>query len=153
MEAKRKAEEDHKDDDKDDDKPQTPSNKGTLIVDATCALSQIKYPRDVELLNEAREKLEKIVDVLHTSEDGKKPRMYRQNARKQYLSIVRSKKNSAKKIRKVVRQQLQYIFRNQKIVAILCQDGRLLAEKYQRQLEVIAKLYEQQKHPQNLGQN
>ena len=68
MEAKRKAEEDHKD----DDKPQPPSNKGTLIVDATCAPSQIKYPRDVELLNEAREKLEKIVDVLHTPEDGKK---------------------------------------------------------------------------------
>lgn len=142
MEAKRKAEEDHKD----DDKPQPPSNKGTLIVDATCAPLQIKYPRDVELLNEAREKLEKIVDVLHTREDGKKPRMYRQNARKQYLSIARSKKNSAKKIRKAVRQQLQYISRNQKIVAILRQDGRPLAEKYQRQLEVIAKLYEQQKY-------
>ena len=108
--------------------------------------SQIKYPRDVELLNEAREKLEKIVDVLQTPKDGKKPRMYRQNARKQYLSIARSKKNSAKKIRKAVRQQLQYISRNQKIVAILRQDGRPLGEKYQRQLEVIAKLYEQQKY-------
>ena len=55
MEAKRKAEEDRDD----DDKPLPPYNKGTLIVDATCAPSQIKYPRDVELLNEAREKLEK----------------------------------------------------------------------------------------------
>jgi IS5 family transposase len=142
MEAKRKTEEVHKD----DDKPQPPSNKGTLIVDASCSPSQIKYPRDVELLNEALEKLEKIVDVLHTPEDGKKVRMYRQIARKQYLSIARSKKNSAKKIRKAVRQQLQYISRNQKIVTKLRQDGRELAEKNERQLETITKLYEQQKH-------
>ncbi len=58
------------------------TNKGILIVDVTCAPPQIKYPRDVELLNEAREKLGEIVDVLHTPGDSKKPRMYRQNARK-----------------------------------------------------------------------
>jgi len=52
-----------------------PANKGTIIVDATCAPSQIKYPSNVELLNEAREKLETIFDVLYQPEAGKKPRM------------------------------------------------------------------------------
>lgn len=35
----------------DEDKSNPPSNKGAMIVDATCALSQIKYPQDTELLN------------------------------------------------------------------------------------------------------
>lgn len=68
-------------------------NQGTLIVDATCAPSQIKYPRDMELLNEGREKLKKIIDHLHDPKtDGKKPRTYRHRARKQYLNIARCKK-------------------------------------------------------------
>lgn len=32
--------------------------KGTLMLDATCAPSNIRYPQNFSLLNEAREKLE-----------------------------------------------------------------------------------------------
>jgi hypothetical protein len=31
-------------------------NKGTLLIDATCAPADIRYPTDLSLLNEAREK-------------------------------------------------------------------------------------------------
>ena len=48
-----------------DDNTTPPSNSGTMIVDATCAPSQIKYPQDTELLNEAREITEKVIDELH----------------------------------------------------------------------------------------
>lgn len=37
-----------------------PENKGTMMLDATCAPSNIRYPQDYSLLNEAREKLEHI---------------------------------------------------------------------------------------------
>ena len=40
-------------------------NKGTLIIDATCAPVYIRYPQDVSLLNEAREKLEEIILWFH----------------------------------------------------------------------------------------
>ena len=36
------------------------TNQGKIILDATCAPSDIRYPTDVSLLNEAREKLEGI---------------------------------------------------------------------------------------------
>ncbi len=62
-------------DDKDDD--DNDGNSGTMIVDATCAPSQIRYPQDVSLLNEARENAEKLIDQLHNPADGKKPRTYR----------------------------------------------------------------------------
>ena len=56
----------------DEDKSNPPSNKGTMIVDATCAPSQIKYPQDTELLNEAREITEKVIDELHIPGNVKK---------------------------------------------------------------------------------
>lgn len=56
-------------------------NSGTMIVDATFAPSRIKYPTDIDLLNTAREKLEKIIDTLHTPGTAKKPRTYRKHAR------------------------------------------------------------------------
>lgn len=49
-----------------DDKPEPP-NSGTMIVDATCAPSQITFPQDMELLNEARESTEKVIDELHVT--------------------------------------------------------------------------------------
>ena len=40
-------------DNQDDNKPDGGGNSGTIIVDATCAPSNIRYPQDVSLLNEA----------------------------------------------------------------------------------------------------
>jgi len=40
-------------------------NHGTLILDASCALQDIhKYPTDIRLLHESRQKLEGIMDTL-----------------------------------------------------------------------------------------
>ncbi|AHC14860.1 hypothetical protein [Salinispira pacifica] len=40
-------------------------NSGKLLIDATCVPGDIRYPTDLSLLNESREKLETIIDVLH----------------------------------------------------------------------------------------
>lgn len=66
--------------DSDDDNDGS-GNSGTLTIDATCAPSNIRYPQDVSLLNEARENAENLLDVLHDPADGKKPRNYRKRAR------------------------------------------------------------------------
>ena len=42
-----------------------PKNPGKLILDATCAPADIKYPTDLGLLNQGREHTEKIIDALH----------------------------------------------------------------------------------------
>src|SRR5690625_5377208 len=72
-------------------KPNQESKKGhqgKLLLDATCAPSDIAYPTAVGLLNEAREKLEKIIDTLHIPFIGKRrtPRPYTINTRKKYVS-------------------------------------------------------------------
>jgi hypothetical protein len=42
-----------------------PKNQGKLIVDATCAPADIRYPNDLGILNQAREQTEEIIDSLY----------------------------------------------------------------------------------------
>ena len=95
-----------------DDNEESATNSGTLILDATCAPQNISYPQDVNLLNEAREKLEKMIDIICYEQNYYKPRMYRQKARKDYLNLAKCKKRTAKKIRKAIKTQLQYMYDN-----------------------------------------
>ena len=70
-------------------------NRGKLIVDATCAPADISYPTDLGLLNRARVHAEKIIDILYKplkNQIPKKPRTYRNLARKDYLLIACAKK-------------------------------------------------------------
>ena len=70
-----------------------PVHQGKLILDATVAPQAIRFPTDLSLLNEAREFSEKIIDRLYArTELKKKPRTYRQKARKAYLSVVKKKR-------------------------------------------------------------
>ena len=131
-------------DDGDDDEP--PANNGTLIVDATCAPSQIKYPQDTELLNEARKNTESMIDSLHDPKDGKKPRTYRKKAHKHYLSVARKKKKNKKEIRKAIKKQLSYLERNIGIIEDYLEKGRVLSPKQQVRFETVKILYSQQKY-------
>jgi hypothetical protein len=123
----------------DDDK-----NKGTLILDATCVPSDIRFPTDVSLLNEGRECLEDIIDELHEQGvGGAKPRTYRKVARQDYLGFVRNRKPTKKLIRKAIRKQLGYIRRD--LEAIEARGSNNLSSKSIQRLAVVRKLYEQQK--------
>ena len=132
----------------DGDDNDTPANKGKLIVDATCTPADIAYPTDLSLVNEAREKSEEIIDVLHAPFIGirPKPRTYRQKARKAYLAVAKQKKPGVKKIRKAIGQQLRYLKRNLGHIDRLAEDGLLvyLGKRLYRLLLVIKEVYRQQ---------
>jgi IS5 family transposase len=125
-----------------------PPNQGSLLVDATCAPADMAYPTDLNLLNEAREKLEAIIDILHRPVVGQepKPRTYREKARKQYLVVSKQRRAGAKVIRKAIGRQLRYVGRNLEIVArqVQQQSLTLLSRKVYRDLLVIQELYSQQ---------
>ena len=78
-------------------------NSGTIILDVTCVPQNISYPQDVNLLNEARENLESLIDRICYDYSYYKPRMYRRNARRDYLNLAKCKKRTTKKIRKAIR--------------------------------------------------
>jgi len=95
------------------DKEPEAAHQGKLILDATVAPQAIRYPTDLNLLNEAREFSEKIIDLLYPETDWqKKPRTYRQKARKAYLAVVKRRRPAGKVLRRGLKQQLQYLRRN-----------------------------------------
>jgi IS5 family transposase len=72
-----------KDDDEEDDPGPHPGNKGKLQMDATVCDADIKYPTDLDLLNESRQKAEELIDELCLKLGvQEKPRTYRRIARK-----------------------------------------------------------------------
>ena len=96
------------------DATESPANQGQLIVDATCAPADIRYPTDVSLLNEAREKTDEIIDELHTPLVGQapRPRTYRVKARCKFVAFTKRKKPSRQKVRQAIKQQLGFLRRN-----------------------------------------
>ena len=121
-------------------------NKGTLTLDATCAPANIRYPQDVSLLNEAREKLETIIYRFCKYSGLPLPRRYKRRARKDYLAFAKSKKHSAKKIRKALRKQLSYVARDIRYLDEFMSDGYAMTEKEIDLYLTIIMLYEQQKY-------
>lgn len=130
------------------DQNNPPSHRGKMIVDATCTPADIAYPTDLTLLNEARQKSEEIIDTMHAPfvGVGKKPRTYRQKARKTYLAVAKQKKPSYEKIRKAIGQQLRYLKRNLSHIDRMASVGLLkfLDKRLYRLLLVIKELYRQQ---------
>lgn len=126
------------------------SNKGHLIVDATVAPADIKYPTDLDLLGQARAKSESLIDLLWEPKQGKKkPRTYRRKAKAEYLSVAKTRKKGKKKLRKAIGKQLRYVRRNLKTIEVMLDEKGFgpfpLAHKYQRTFWIIQELYRQQK--------
>jgi len=124
------------------------SNQGKLLLDATCAPADIAYPTDLALLNEAREKLEQLIDALHAPHRGiqTKRRTYRQKARKAYLAIAKQRHVKHRTLRKAIGQQLRFVVRNLRIIADYQKQSSLtlLSKQQYKQLLVIHELYRQQ---------
>jgi len=125
----------------------TITHKGKLITDATACPQDIAYPTDLNLLSDAREKSEELIDILYSPDlHEKKPRTYRKIARKNYLRTAQKKVKSKKEIRNAVKKQLGYLRRNIKSINKLLDEYKEipLNQRQHKYLLVINTLYEQQ---------
>ncbi len=117
-------------------------------MDATFAPADISFPTDLKLLNTSREKSEQIIDVLHQrrGKGHKKPRTYRNKARKFYLGVAKCKRVDRKRLRKAKRRQLGFLRRNLSSIEKLSKVVNLtvLGRRQYRDLLVISELYRQQ---------
>jgi len=131
-----------------EDKNPEGDNKGRILLDATACPQDIAYPTDLDLLTDAREKAEQLIDLIYDPVLHKrKPRTYREVARKRYLQTAQKKNKSRKDIRKAVGSQLRFLSRNiRSINKLLDAYDRIPFEpKDYKYFLVINTLYEQQK--------
>jgi hypothetical protein len=125
------------DDDEDD-------GRSTMILDATCAPADIRYPLDVSIVSEAREKSEALIDIIHAAKGKKdaKPRTYRRIAEKLYNRFCRKRKPSAAVVRKARRKQLGFLGRN--LDSIEKMGLQYLNEKQLDLYDVLMTVFDQQ---------
>jgi IS5 family transposase len=143
-----KEKRDKEDDGSDGSKATGGTNNGQLIVDATCAPADIRYPTDLSILNEAREKTEQIIDILFEPDVGKmmKPRTYRKKARKQFIETIKKRHRTAGETRKAIGKQLRFLRRNLKTIDGLVKKHGVyrLGKRKRKNLMVIHEVYRQQ---------
>jgi IS5 family transposase len=129
-----------------------PKNKGRIQMDATVADQYITYPTDPGILNECREKSEGMIDKLYEIKGtkGTKPRTYRRNMRKAFLSYSKKKNHTTADIRKIKRKLLESVKRNLKHIDCLLdsieEKKSIFPLNYREQklLWVIRTVFEQQ---------
>ena len=116
----------------------------TQICDATVAPQYIRFPQDTSLLNEARVKLETMIDFFCKAYGFEKPRTYRKVAHKEYLAFAKSKRPSTERIRATIKAQLSYVRRDLGYIDDYMHKGYAPAEKFIDNIITIHILYEQQ---------
>ena len=128
--------------------PEVATNKGKLILDATCAPADIRYPTDLSLINEARKNTEKIIDILRPPNRAQKRKngRERKKAHNEFLAIIRQKRPGIRKIRAAIKKQLKYLSANLDLIdELLCKKGfDNLGKKHMERLMTICDLYFQQ---------
>ncbi len=94
---------------------------------------------------------ERIIDKLHEGEGitvGKKPRTYREIARKEYLKVSKKKKPKKEERTEAIKLQLRYMSKNLKSIEKLINQGislSKLGKKDYKKLLVVSEVYRQQK--------
>jgi len=125
------------------------ANLGTINIDATIVEQDIQYPTDLGILNESREKLEELINLICIKTDQTKPRTYKIEARKEYLNVAKKKRRTHKMIRKAVGKQLNYVNRDLKYIDTLLKDETSLEHIFNKHelkyLQVVTEVYRQQK--------
>ncbi len=86
-----------------------------------------------------------MIDIICYEQNYYKPRMYRKKARKDYLNLAKCKKRTAKKIRKAIKAQLQYIRRNLRYIDAFLEEIDL-CDDLSKQFATIRTLVEQQQY-------
>lgn len=121
---------------------------GTLVLDAACPPVDIRFPQDFSLLDEAREKTDEIIDILHrqVAEKGERhPRTCREALRKAHLGMAKARRRPANKMRALVRRLLLALARNPGFIEALLARGGRPTGRQARMLDAIGELRRRQK--------
>lgn len=87
-----------------------------------------------------------VLGVLHDPAAVKKPRTYRQCARKDYLKYTRCRKHTAKMTRKAIGKQLAYLRRDLDAIDGKLSLGKILNIRQVERLDTVRTIYEQQNY-------
>ena len=120
------------------------------MVDATVFPSNIKYPTDTKLIEDARKWVVEVIRRIIKAEGIKKKiRTYCRVARRTYLRFEKKRRHTEKQVRRTKKQMLQYLNRNINQLRGLIEGIKEIPAKTIRQIKdrliVADKIYWQQR--------
>jgi hypothetical protein len=65
------------------------SHKGILKVDATCSDAEMRYPTDIDLLNDGVEVIDRIIDHICAKNDFSRPNTHLKEIHSKYLNVIK----------------------------------------------------------------
>lgn len=127
--------------------PKGGGNDGILVLDATAAPADVRYPTDLSLLNECRENTERIIDRIWEANGmvGRRTSYNRKKARAKYLQIAKQRKPRKRQIKRAIKEQITFVTKNIEILDGLAPEvWEVLESKHLRRLVTIRKVLVQQ---------
>jgi len=135
--------------------PEDGGNSGTMILDATAAPADIRYPTDLSLLNECRENTEAMIDDLWEASglSGRRQFYDRKKARAKYLKVAKQRKPRRRQIKQAIKEQIGFVEKNLDVLGGLSPEecDTLVWLKHLSRLETIRNVLEQQKTMMQTG--
>ena len=131
------------DDDDSDGQPGTGGNSGTMIVDATCAPSNIRYPQTRPGRTPKRFWIGRSLRSRGRKEASNLPQT---RPERLPLKYTRCRKHTAKMTRKAIGKQLAYLRRDLDAIDGKLSLGKNLPSRQAGRLDTIRAVYEQQKY-------
>ena len=126
------------------------SHKGILKVDATCSDAEMRYPTDIDLLNDGVEVIDRIIDHICVKNDFSRPNTHLKEIHSKYLNVIKLRSKPKKKVHECMEYLLTMLYRN--INSFLKMVGRTSTavfdsmKKRDRELFMtVLKMYHQQK--------
>jgi len=114
--------------------------------DATCYESRIAHPTDIKLLWQCCNEVYLQLNSLRQTAKLRRSRINYTKHKLNVLAYQKSKKKTKRQERKLRKQLLRFLVRLIEQVKTLEQKYLCLSNRYQRRLETILKIYEQQHH-------
>ena len=124
-------------------------HKGSMKIDATCCDAEVRYPTDVDLLEDGSRVINRYIAKLCRKFHLPLPPTFGEQARKVYLGLVKLKKKSRSRVKKCKGLMLNYLMRDiRSFVRLVAVNGTQLLDALRRDekrtLKAIVTLYHQQ---------
>ena len=87
-------------------------HKGSMKVDATCSDAEVRFPTDVDLLEDGSRVINRYIDKLCNSFSLIHPVTFRKKSRMAYLEFIKMKKKSKKRLKSCKSLLLTYLNRD-----------------------------------------
>lgn len=161
LELARKAQEkkdgEHKD--KDNDGEGTSANRTRLTdlkADATCADAEVRYPTDIDLIEDGSKYIDRMIDKVCGIKKRRRPAgVERQRIRSIYLGVIKRKHKGAKLIKDAITRMLPLLYRDiLTLLNLIGVDDETYARfnsTQKRTIQAVIDMYHQQEGMLRLG--